>query len=276
MSPRTKVVGVRAPIIWLLIAVIVVVVAASVVGGLVVYPQFQEKRETQAQLAEAEQHYQAGVAFQDVGEWEAARGEYMQVITLDANYKDVQTRLDEVKAELTEAEATATANTQATATAQVQATAAAQAVAATATMDAVEAHYQKGLAYINLGKGAEAQVELEAVFEADPNYKDVQTELAKVEAGLAAIRALTPTAVPVTPTPEVQGFSYTTYEAFVRGTGYQTKPLGTHLFCASAGFAGPGGFNVRCKVYESEGVWFVEVEDTTSDQSTTCYAICFD
>ena len=176
MSQRTKVVGTRSFIVWLLIIIAVVMVAALAVGGLVVYPRLQEQRAEQARLAQAEQHYQAGVAFQNVSDWEAAEAEFKQVIALDASYKDVQARLVEVKTRLAESRATATAT-------------------------AVETHYQKALAHINLEQWIEAQMELQAVFETDPNYKDVQAQLAVVN---AEISKLTPTATPspsVTPTP---------------------------------------------------------------------------
>jgi flagellar basal body-associated protein FliL len=61
MPERTKVVGARAPIIWLLIIVAVFVVAALAVGGLVIYPQLHKEQNV-------EQHHQAGVAFQNVGD----------------------------------------------------------------------------------------------------------------------------------------------------------------------------------------------------------------
>ena len=101
MSQRTKVVGARTPILWLLIAISLIVIAALAVGGLVVYPQMQKQQAEQARLIEVERHYQAGVAFQNVSDWVAAEGEYKQVIVLDANYKDAQSRLAEVKTKLT-------------------------------------------------------------------------------------------------------------------------------------------------------------------------------
>jgi len=209
MPQRTKVVGARAPVLWLLIIVALVLAGLLAAGRLMLYPQLQEKREAQARLTEAEQHYQAGVAFQNVEEWEAARGEYTQVIALDASYKDAQARLAEVKARIAEKEATATAaamaqadqaraDAQATATAQAQATAEARAnaqataaAAPAATAEALEAHYQKGLGYMNMGRWEEAKAELGLVFDMDPNYKDIQVKLAEVEAELAK---LTPTA----------------------------------------------------------------------------------
>ncbi len=206
MSQRTKVVGARTPILWLLIAISLIVVAVLAIGGLVVYPQFQRQQAEQARVAGAEQHYQAGVAFQSVSDWTAAEGEFKQVIVIDANYKDTQSRLAEVRARSGEEAAAATAGAIAQADksrADVQATAAAaqatSAAAPTATAHAVEAHYQKGLGYMNMGRWQEAKAELEQVFAASPNYRDVQAKLAEVEAKLVS---LTPISSPVPPTPK--------------------------------------------------------------------------
>ena len=221
MSQRTRVVGTRSFIVWLLIIIAVVLVAALAVAGLVVYPRLQEQQAEQARLAQADQHYQAGIAFQDVGDWEAAEAEYRQVVTLDAGYKDTKARLAEVKARLAEKEAIATAvamaqaeqarvDAQATATGQAQATSEARAnaeataaAAPAATAEALEAHYQKGLGYINIRRWVEAKTELERVFEANPNYKEVQAKLAEVEAEIAKLTpAATPTPITTaTPTP---------------------------------------------------------------------------
>ena len=237
MSRRTKVTGTRSFTLWLLIFIAVVLVVGVAAGGLFILPQIQSQQDL-------EKHYQAGVAFQNVGDWDKAAGEYEQVIVIDANYQDVQMRLAEVRAKLAEREATATAmavaqaeqaqmeaqatataqaqttveaqahakatataqaeqaqaEAQATATAQAQATAEAQtkaqataAAAPTATAEALEAHYQKGLGYMNIGRREEAKAELEQVFEVDPNYKEVQAKLAEVEVEIAK---LTPTATP--------------------------------------------------------------------------------
>ena len=97
MSQRTKVVGARTPVIWLLIAISMIAIAALAVGGLVIYPQLQKQQAEQARAVEAEQHYQAGLAFQNVSDWTAAENEYKQVIILDATYKDAQSRLAEVR-----------------------------------------------------------------------------------------------------------------------------------------------------------------------------------
>ena len=169
MSQRTKVVGTRPFIVWLLIIISVVMIAALAVGGLVVYPRLQEQRAEQTRLAQTEQHYQAGVAFQNVSDWEAAEVEFKQVISINANYKDVQTRLAEVKARL------------------------------------LETHYQRALALINLEQWAEAQLALQAVFALDPNYKDVQALWAVVIPKLTPTATPSPSVTPTpehTPTPE--------------------------------------------------------------------------
>jgi len=192
MSQRVKVVGTRSLVIWLLVIIAVVAVAALAVGGLVIYPRLQEQRAEQARLAQAGQHYQAGLAFQNASDWEAAEAELKQVIALDANYKDVQPRLTEVRARLAESAATATA------TARAAATATAETSAVAATAEALEAQYQRGLGYINLERWVEAKAELEQVFATDPNYKEVQAKLAEVEAKLAELGIPTAT---LTPTP---------------------------------------------------------------------------
>jgi len=201
MAQRKTVAGRRSCVLYTVILATLALIVAGIVLVLIVHPELERRHQAVVRLEQAETHYQAGIAFQNVGDWEAAEAEFKQVITIDPNYKDVQTRLSEMKARLAESKATATADAQAVATTQARATAIAQAVAATATMDAVEAHYQKGIAYINLKKWIQAQMELEAVFEIDPNYKDVQAQLAVVNSEVAK---LTPTATPtpsVTPTP---------------------------------------------------------------------------
>jgi Tfp pilus assembly protein PilF len=54
-----------------------------------------------------------------------------------------------------------------------------------ATAIAIEAVYQKGLAYINIERWQEAKNQLDIVFELDPNYKQVQTKLREVESEIA-------------------------------------------------------------------------------------------
>lgn len=49
------------------------------------------------------------------------------------------------------------------------------------TAEALEAVYQKGLAYINIGRWQEAKSQLDMVFELDPDYKQVQAKLREVE-----------------------------------------------------------------------------------------------
>lgn len=160
MSQRTKVIGPRASTIWLLVTIAIVVTAGLVVGAVVLLPQ-----------RNAEQHYEAGVAFENAAEWEAAQAEYMHVISIDADYRDVKVRVAEVTGEL----------------------AAARASIPTATALALEQHYQHALGLINLAQWIEAQAELRAVFDFDPNYKDVQPQLVLVNAKVAK---LTPAVVP--------------------------------------------------------------------------------
>jgi tetratricopeptide (TPR) repeat protein len=82
------------------------------------------------------------------------------------------------------------AGSAATATAVAQATVAA---GPTATAAALEAHYQKGLGYMNIGRWQEARAELEQVFAVNPNYNDVQAKLKEAEAKLTQ---LSPTIIP--------------------------------------------------------------------------------
>lgn len=104
------------------------------------------------------------------------------------------------------ADATQTAQAEATAAALAQSTATAMALAAaqtaqaaatadahaqaTATAQAVEAAYARGVGAMNLGDWPTAYAALRAVFDAEPDYADVQARLA------AVILALTPTATP--------------------------------------------------------------------------------
>ncbi|MBM4028855.1 MAG: hypothetical protein FJ280_26190 [Planctomycetes bacterium] len=94
---RKSVVGTRSSLLWLLIVLVVVILISATIGVLVMLPQMQATRTEQARLAEIERHYQAGVAFQKIGDWTAAEGEYRQIISLDANYKDAQARLSDVR-----------------------------------------------------------------------------------------------------------------------------------------------------------------------------------
>jgi Tfp pilus assembly protein PilF len=247
MAQRHTASGRKPLLVWLAIVLVLGLAIALAAVVFIIGPQQQLRQQVQAtaeaRQAEVERLYQAGVAFQDAGDWEAAQAGFKQVITLDPAYKDVQTRLAEVKAKLTESAATATAETvaqaerarmdaQATATAQGHVTATAQAVAATATAAAVETRYQKALAYINLGRWAEAQVELEAVFEIDPNYKDIQAQLAMVNSEIAK---LTPTVTPtplstatpaITPTPTVTPVSEITSTPPPSPTPHSKKAAG--------------------------------------------------
>jgi tetratricopeptide (TPR) repeat protein len=181
MSQRTKVTGTRSCTIWLLALIAIVLVVGVAIGVLFILLRLP-----------LDQYYRAGVVFQNMGDLDKAAQEYEKVIVIDADYKDVQTRLAAVKAGLRTATATAVALVQATA-----------AAAPAATSQALEARYQKGLGYMSMGRWIEAKAELEQVFVANPNYKDVQTKLRELE---TVITKLTPTATPTpvtTPTPNV-------------------------------------------------------------------------
>jgi len=93
MAQRVKLSGTRSPLLWLLSLLILAILGASIVVLLIWLPQRQ-----------LEQHYQAGVAFQNVEDWEMAADSFVQVIQLDADYKDTQSRLVTVKERQAEAQ----------------------------------------------------------------------------------------------------------------------------------------------------------------------------
>lgn len=158
-----------------------------------------------AQSTAIEQHYAAGLAFAQAGDWPAAAVAFRQTIALDAGYKDAQTQLQKAIAQVEATQATATAAAVALA-AQSQADAQATAASGiTATAQALAALYARGQGLMNLGRWPEAEGALQGVFDVDPAYQDVQTLLATVAAETAK---LAPTATPlpthtptVTPTP---------------------------------------------------------------------------
>jgi len=201
MAQRQSITGRRSCVLYVVILVALTLIVAGIGLVLVIRPELERRRQAEVRLEQAETHYEAGIAFQNVNDWETAEAEFKQVIILDPDYKDVQTRLAEVKAKLAESAAAATAEVQVTATAQAEATAEAQAnaratavAAPAATAEVLEAHYQKGLGYVNMARWDEAKAELEQVFEVSPNYKDVQAKLAEVEVKLAETPTLPPTA----------------------------------------------------------------------------------
>ena len=202
MDQRKPIAGRRSCVLYAVILAALALIVAGAGLVLVVRPELDRRRQAEVRLEQAETHYQAGVAFQNVGDWEAAEAEFKQTIALDPDYKDVQSRLAEVKDKLAKSEATATA----VAVAQVeQAQAEAQATAAaapTATAQALEVHYQKGLGYMSMERWEEARTELEQVFEVDPSYKEVQARWMEVE---SEITKLTSTS---TPTPSVVRSSF--------------------------------------------------------------------
>jgi tetratricopeptide (TPR) repeat protein len=271
MAQRHTASGRKPLLVWL--AIVLVLALAIVVAAMVfiIGPQQQLRQEAQgtaeARQAEVERLYAAGVAFQNASDWEAAEAEFKQVITLDPDYKDVQTRFAEVKAHLQETEATAqadqarataiarmtaTARAERTATAQAEATQTAKATAATATTEAqvtavaaptvtaeaMEAHYNKGLGYINMRRWEEAKAELEEVFDLDPNYKDVVEKLTEVETQLAKMVTQTPTPSVVYEPVTIQ--SICNYEF---STDIRNPPTGDQVFGGIPFSIPASGFN---------------------------------
>lgn len=96
MSQQHTISGRRSVLIWLSVLIVLVVAALLAVTVLFIYPNYQRQQQM-------EQHYQAGVAFQDVGDWDKAVEAFERVIAIDATYKDARTRLAEVKAKQKEA-----------------------------------------------------------------------------------------------------------------------------------------------------------------------------
>ncbi len=192
----------------------IIVSVVVIIGGVAIGYQTLSHSYQLGQLAA--QHYQAGLAFEKIGDWPKSAEEYESALRIQADYKDTQVRLAQARANQA-ATATAVALAPiASATAAAEAilatgTAAAQAQGATATADAelrettatgltqlamltatteaqaqVEALYQKGLDYAKMERWAEAKAALQQVFEADPNHKDVQTALADAQSKLDA------------------------------------------------------------------------------------------
>jgi len=154
MAQRKPIAARRSCVLYIVVLAVLILIIAGIALVLVVLPEQDRQRQ-------AERHYQAGVAFQNTGDLDKAKSEYEQVITIDANYKDVQTRLADVQEQRK------------------------------------AYHYQRGLDYMNTGQYTEAVEEFKIVMELDTRYEDVQAKLNEAEAKLAQARALTPTAVPV-------------------------------------------------------------------------------
>ncbi len=142
---------------------------------------------TAAAQAEIVLLYQAGVAFQEAGQIERAIESFSGVIARAPAYEDAAARL-------------------AVLTARVQSDAAATAQAIpTATAQALAVRYKRAAGLVNLQRWVAAQVELQAIFDIDPAYKDVQILLATVNAEatlLPPTATWTPSPTPtITPTP---------------------------------------------------------------------------
>jgi hypothetical protein len=69
----------------------------------------------------------------------------------------------------------------------------------TATAEALELRYQKAVGNVNLGRWEAAKTDLDFIFEIDPNYKDIQTQLGKVETTIIELRSI------ATPAPSSPG-----------------------------------------------------------------------
>ena len=210
MAQRQSVRGPRSSLLWLAIILILVLAIALAAVVFVIGPErqlavqatataqayiTQATATAQAHASEVQRAYDAGVAFATAGDWEKATEEFARVVALEPGYKDVTARLAEARANADAARVTATA----------EAIIAAEQAAAKATAEtrsAIESAYQRGLAYLDLERWEQAKAEFEQVIAGDPNYKDVQAKMAEVEARLAEIRALTPTAtLTITPGP---------------------------------------------------------------------------
>lgn len=210
MAQRKSVRGPRSSLLWLAIILILVLAIALAAVVFVIGPErqlavqatataqayiSQATATAQAHTSEVQRAYDAGVAFATAGDWDKAAEEFAKVVALEPGYKDATARLTEARANADAARVTATA----------QAIAVANQAAATATAEirsAIESAYQRGLAYFDLERWEQAKAEFEQVIAVDPDYKDVQGKMAEVEARLAEIRALTPTAtLTITPGP---------------------------------------------------------------------------
>lgn len=199
MAQRRTVSGRRSVLAWLAIVLVLALAVTLATVVLVIGPErqlaVQATATARAHASEVQRAYDAGIAFAAAGDWDRATEEFARAVALEPGYKDAAARLAEAHANANAANATAT----------TQAIAMAERAAATATAElrsAIESAYQRGLAYLNLERWEQAKAEFERVIALDPNYKDVQANLAKAETRLAEIRALTPTTPPtITPGP---------------------------------------------------------------------------
>ena len=179
MSQRHTISGRRSTLVWLSVLIGLALIVALVIIVLFVYPDYQRRQQV-------EQHYQAGVAFQEIEDWDTAVEAFEKVVAMDAAHNDARSRLAEVKvrqqgalataqAEAARETATAQARAEATAAAAtteagiaqatlVAATATAQAKATTHAQDAKATATAEALAQ-NATATAQAQAELEARYQ---------------------------------------------------------------------------------------------------------------
>ena len=174
-------------------------------------------------LWQSEQLYQSAVAALEAGQWDTAQAKLQQLVSVDSNYKDVQTLLREsyYRSAVAALEAGQWATAQ-TALQQlvsmdssykdaqtllpesyyrsaVAALEAGQCDEARAELEQLldvddnysdaqmllcESYYRPALAYLEAEEWEKAKAELEVVFELDPTYKDIGAKLAEVEAQL--------------------------------------------------------------------------------------------
>ena len=115
MAQRHTISGRRTGLVWLSILVGLALIVALVAIVLFVYPNYQRQQQV-------EQHYQAGVAFQETSDWDKAVEAYERVVAIDATYKDAQTRLTKGRTKQQEVPATIQARGTANAVAHLEAT----------------------------------------------------------------------------------------------------------------------------------------------------------
>ncbi len=112
MTKRHKVTAYNPLAVWLLILVVATLIIGVTAIVFVIAPAQQIARQAQATTdalqAEIGQHYAAGQAFAQAGDWPAAADAFRLVIALDAGYRDAQAQLANALANMAAGDATAT------------------------------------------------------------------------------------------------------------------------------------------------------------------------